>query len=117
VDDHGWREILARNQENAGIASVISLGWAAGYAIVKRLDVWSALSAALVGALAAATLWIFLAESFSLKLIIVVPLGVGCGIGAFPLLKAYTRRDDAIADGVLSTAEGWLSRFLKKREK
>jgi len=116
MDDHGsWREILARNQENAGAAAVVSLAWSAGYSVVKRLDFGAAFTAAGVSAMASATLWTFLSEYLNPNIVILIPVAVGCGIGTFPLMRAYSKRDDAIADGIVGTGEGWLSRFLKKR--
>lgn len=114
MDDHGWRDILSRHQENAGAVSILSLLWAMAYAVIKRLDLWAALAAAGIGALAGATLWIFLAEFINPNLIIMLPVAVGCGVGAFPLMRSWTKKDDAITDGVVDTAGGFITKWLKR---
>ncbi len=113
MDDPSLRELLARNQEGMTGASILSLFFSTTYVVRKGFDLWNALQGAAIGALFAATLWVFLSEMVHLALFFIVPVAAGCGYGAFPLVKAWARKDDAIADDVVSIGGGLLARFLK----
>ncbi len=113
MDDPTLRDLLARNQEGMAGASILSLFFSASYVVIKQFDLWRSLQGAAVGALFSATLWLFLQEFLHLALFFIVPVAAGCGYGAFPLVKAWARKDDAIADDVVVFGSGLLTRLLK----
>lgn len=108
------RELLQKNQANLAGAAIISLMWSVCYAFFKRLGLREALMAGGVGALLSATLWLFLASYLNVALFVLFPVAAACGVGAFPLLKAYSKKDDAIADDVVDIGGGIVARILKK---
>lgn len=108
------RDLLARNQENMAGGAFISLAWSACYSFFKRLAFREALMAGGAGSLFSATLWLFLSEWGHAQLYILFPVAVGCGVGAFPLMRAYTKKDDAIADDVVDIGGGIVARLLKR---
>lgn len=95
-------------------AAIISLFWAASYSAFKRLALKEALLAAVTAAIFSATLWVFLSEWLHVALFYLFPLAIGCGVGAFPLMRSYTKRDERIADGVMDKAEGLFARWAKR---
>lgn len=113
-DGDSLRGLISKHQENAGAAAAISLLWAMAYSVVKRLDIRGALMAAGVGSLGSATLWVFVSEFLNVTIIMLVPIAAACGVGAFPLLRAWTRKDDQFADGVVDSAGGFIGRWLKR---
>jgi len=114
-DPSSLRAMLDRNQETVAFTTVLSLLFAVTYAVMNKLDWRGACLAVGAGSLFAATLWLFMAEYWHISIVMVLPIAAGCGIGAFPLLKAYVKRSDAIADGVVDGASGWLTRWLRKK--
>lgn len=115
MDDGGsFREVLARNQENMGAASVIALLWALCYAVFKRLPWAKALMAAGAGALFAASAWLVVAEWLHPAVFILLPVAIFCAVLAFPLMSVYVQRDDKIASDIADGAESLLSRLVKR---
>lgn len=108
------RQLLAQHQENAVAASLLSLLWAFAYAVAKRFDFKTALTAAGIAALSSATIWLFLAAYVNPTILFLLPVGVGCGVGAFPIMRAYTKKDEALADEIVTGAGSFLSRWMKK---
>ncbi len=108
------RDLLARNQENMAGGALISLAWSACYSFFKHLALREALMAGGAGALFSATMWLFLSEYLHAALFVLFPVAVGSGIGAFPLMRAYTKKDDAIADDVVDIGGGLVARILKR---
>lgn len=108
------RELIARHQENAGAASAISILFAVVYAGFKRLSLRGSLMAIAGGALFASTLWVVLAEYLNLPLFALLPVAAICGIAAFPLLTAWVKEDDKLAEGVVSGAGNLLTKLLKR---
>lgn len=95
-------------------ASILSLFFSASYVVAKGFDFLRAVQGAAVGALFAATLWLFLQEFLHLALFFIVPVAAGCGYGAFPLVRAWARKDDVIAENLVDGTSGLLSRWIKK---
>lgn len=115
MDDGGsFRDMLARNQENMGAASVISLLWAVCYAVFKRLPWQKALMAAGAGALFAAAAWLFLAEWIHPAVFILLPVAILCAVLAFPTMSAYVQRDEQIASDVVDGGTSLLARIAKR---
>ncbi len=109
VDDPTLRELLAKHQESMAGASALSLFASLSYAIVKQFDLKQAAIAAALGTLFAGSGYFFLAEYLHLGVIFLVPIGLGAGFGAYPIVKAYTTRDGSVAD--------WLLDKLGKKDK
>jgi len=114
MDGPSLREILERNQEGMAGASALQLFFALAYAVVRQLDLWKSVQATLIGALFAATLWLFLAEILQLQTYFIVPVAIGCGFGAYPVVNAYVKRSDAFADGALNEGAGFLKRWARR---
>ncbi len=115
MDDQGsFRDLLARNQEGMAGAAALQLVFALVYAIVRQLDLWRSVQAIIIGALFAASLWLVLAEMLKLAAYYIVPVSIGCGFGAYPLVNAYVKRSDALADGALDGGVGFLKRWVKR---
>ena len=95
-------------------ASILSLFFSASYVVAKGFDFWKALQGAAVGALFSAAMWLFLQEFLHLALFFIVPVAAGCAYGAFPLVKAWARKDDAIADNLVDGTSGLLSKWIKR---
>lgn len=108
------RDLLARNQENIAGGAIISLMWSVVYSVFKRLPLREMLMAGGVGSLLSATLWLFLSAYLNAALFILFPVAIGCGVGAFPLMRAYTKKDDVFADGMVDAGGGIVMRFLKR---
>jgi hypothetical protein len=108
------RDLLLRHQENAGTASVVALMFAAVYAAYKNLTWRKSLLAAGSGALFAALVWVMVAEYLRPAIFWLLPVGAVCGFAVFPLMTAWAKQDDAIADGVVSGAGGFLGRLIKR---
>ncbi len=101
VDDPTLRELLAKHQEGMAGASALSLFASLSYAVLKSFDLPRAIQAAGLGTLFAASGYFFLAEYLNWSVIFVVPIGLGAGFGAYPVVKAYTQRDGSVANWVL----------------
>lgn len=116
MDDNGpsLRDLLLRHQENAGAAAVIALLFAAIYAAFKRLGLRGALMAVSAGALVASVSWVVLSEYLGLPLFAMLPVAAVCGISAFPLLTAWVKEDDRLAEGVVSGAGKLLGKLIKR---
>lgn len=114
MDDPTLRELLARNQEGLAGSSGLALVFGACYAIYKSLDFKRSLLAAATGSLFAASIWTFLAEMYHVALFFFIPVAVISGFGAFPLVRAYIRKDDTLADGAVDKASGLVSRWFKR---
>lgn len=113
-DNPSFRALLAQQQENMGAAASISLIFAVCYAAFKRLAWRESLMAAGAGSIFAAALWLFLASWVQPAVIILLPVAIGCGVLAFPIMKAYVQRDEKIASDVVDGAEGLLKRLIRK---
>lgn len=92
----------------------MSLLFSVNYAILKQLGLRRALSGAFTGSLSAAAMWLFLAEYFQLIVYFIVPVSFVCGWGAYPLLSAWTRRDDQIMEEAVGGTTSTLGRWLRK---
>lgn len=101
MEDSTLRELLSKHQEGMAGASVLSLFASLSYAILKSFDLWRALQAAALGTLFSASGYLFLSEYLNLSVFFVVPIGLGAGFGAYPVVKAYTMRDGSLADWIL----------------
>lgn len=106
--------MLTRHQENAGAAGAVSLLFAVVYAVFKRLDWRRSLMAAMAGALFAAVAWVMLAEYAGPPIFWLLPVAALCGIAAFPLMSAYVKQDDKLADGVIAGAGRFLGGLIKR---
>ena len=88
-------------------ASALSLFASLSYAVIKGFDMMRALQAAGLGILFSSSGYLFLAEYLHIAVFFIVPVGLGAGFGAYPIVKAYAERDGTVA--------GWLiDRFGKK---
>lgn len=116
MDDHvpTLRDLLLRHQENAGAAAVIALLFAAVYAAFKKLSLRGSLMAVSAGALFASVGWVGLSEYLGLPLIAMLPVAAICGIAAFPVLTAWVKEDDQLAEGVVSGAGKLLGKLIKR---
>lgn len=115
MDDHGsLRDLLARNQEGMAGAAGLQIFFAMIYAVVRQLDLWKSIQAIVIGALFAATLWLVLAEMLKLEPYYIVLVSIGCGFGAYPLVNAYVKRSDALADGAFTEGIGFLKRWVRR---
>ena len=101
VDDPTLRDLLSKHQEGMAGATVLSLFASVAYAVFKQFDWRHSLQAAGIGALLSSSGYLFLAEWLHLGVFFVVPIGLGAGFGAYPLLRAYTQRDGSVANWVL----------------
>ncbi len=101
VDDPTLRDLIAKHQESMAGASALSLFASLAYAIIKQFDLKRAAMAAALGTLFSASGYFFLAEYLHLGVIFIVPIGLGAGFGAYPIVKAYTNRDGSLADWFL----------------
>lgn len=106
--------MLSRNQQGMAGASFLSLVCGAFFAIYMQLDFRKAMLAALTGALFAASSWMFLAEMWNVALIFFIPVAIICGFGAFPIVRAYVRKSDDIAEGAVGAALGFVGRWFKR---
>lgn len=109
MDDSPLRTLLSKHQEGIAGATVLSLFASLGYAVLKQFELRRALQATLLGCLFSASGYLFLAEYLALPVFFVVPIGLGAGFGAYPIVKAYTERDGSVA--------GWLIDRFGKKEK
>lgn len=109
MDDPSLRELLAKHQEGMAGASALSLFASLSYAVLKGFDFMRALQAGALGLLFSASGFFFLAEYLNWSVIFIVPIGLGCGFGAYPVVKAYTNRDGSIAE--------WLIDRIAKKDK
>ena len=96
------RDLIAKHQEGIAGASALSLFASLSYAVLKDFDLKRALQATALGALFAATGYLFLAEYFHLSVFFVVPIGLGAGFGAYPIVKSYTQRDITVVEWLMS---------------
>ena len=108
-------ELLTRHQEGLAGATGLSLLFSANYAIIKKLSLIFALTGALTSGLTAGALWLFLAEYLHLVVYFIVPVAFGCAWGAYPLLAAWSRKDDAFMSDAVDGASGWLGRWMRKK--
>lgn len=101
LDDPTLRDLLAKHQEGIAGASALSLFASLSYAVLKSFDLKRALQATALGTLFAASGYLFLAEYLHWSVIFVVPIGLGSGFGAYPVVKAYTERDGTVASWLI----------------
>lgn len=101
MDDPTLRDLLSKHQEGMAGASALSLFASLSYAVLKGFDIWRAAQAAGLGVLFATSGYFFLAEYLHWSVIFVVPIGLGAGYGAYPIVKAYTQRDGSVAEWLL----------------
>ena len=109
VDDLSLRDLLAKHQDGMAGASALSLFASLSYAVFKQLDLKRAGLAAGLGTLFSASGYLFLAEYLNWSVIFIVPIGLGSGFGAYPVVKAYVERDGSIA--------AWLLDRVGKKDK
>lgn len=86
-------------------SAVVALFASIIYAVSKGFNLKQSLLAGGIGAFFAACLWLFLGSYLNLALFFFVPVGFGCGFAGYPLVRAYTKRDDALADGAIDAAK------------
>src|ERR1700678_1519897 len=90
------RDLLAKNQANMAGGAIISAMWSVCYAFYKKLAFREAVLATATGALFSAPLWLFLAQYLNAALFVLFPVAVGCGVGSFPLMRAWIKKDDEL---------------------
>ena len=94
--------------------AIISLMWSICYAFFKKLPLRDTILASATGALFSATLWLFLSEYIHAALFILFPVAVGCGVGGFSLMRAWTKKDDELADAAVGGGVNLMARFLRR---
>lgn len=103
--DPSLLDLLARHKQ--GIVGCVSLGacFSATYAIVSEFDLKKAAQAIFIGCVFSGAGWFFLAEYLQLAIYFVVPVSLGGAYVPFPLIRAYIRRQDKLADKALDIAQ------------
>ncbi len=115
MDELSLQDLLRRHQEGMAGATALSLLFGANYAVLKRLNFARAVTGATTGALFAGALWLFVAEYMALKVFFIVPVAFFSGYVAYPLLNAWVKKDDALADDITGTARGFLGRWFRNK--
>jgi len=83
----------------------LSAGFSMTYAIVSEFGVKKALQGVFVGCVFSGAGWFFLVEYLHLAVLFVVPVALGGAYLPFPLIRAYIRRQDKLADRALDMAQ------------
>lgn len=105
MDDPSLLDLLVRHKQ--GIVGAMALGacFSATYAIVSEFGVKKSLQGIFTGCVFSGAGWFFLAEYLHPAIYFVVVVALGGALLPFPLMRAYIRRQDKLADKALDLAQ------------
>ena len=98
-------DLITKHKQGIMGAMTLSAGFSMTYAIVSEFGVKKALQGVFVGCVFSGAGWFFLVEYLHLAVLFVVPVALGGAYLPFPLIRAYIRRQDKLADKALDVAE------------
>lgn len=105
MDDPSLLDLIVRHKQ--GIVGAVGLAafFSMTYAIVSEFALKKSLQGIFIGCVFSGAGWLFLASYLSLAVYFVVPVALGGAYLPFPLIRAYIRRQDRLADKALDIAQ------------
>ena len=103
--DPSLLDLVVQHEQGIGGAMALSICFSASYAIVSEFGMKKAIQAIFIGGVFSGAGWLFLVEWLHLAVYFVVVVALGGSYLPFPLIRAYIRRQDKLADKALDAAE------------
>jgi len=97
-------DLVVRHKQGIAGAMGLAVFFSMAYAIVSEFGVKQSLKGVFVGCVFSGTGWFFAAEYLHPAVYFVVPLALLGSILPFPLMRAYIRRQDKLADKAFDLA-------------
>ena len=105
MDDPSLLDLIARHKQGIGGAVGLSAFFSMTYSIVSEFGLKKSMQCVFIGCVFSGAGWLFLASYLNLAVYFVVPVALGGAYLPFPLIRAYIRRQDKLADRALDMAQ------------
>jgi hypothetical protein len=105
MDDPSLLDLLIKHHQGIGGSMALSAFFSATYAIGSEFGLKKGAQAIFIGCVFSGAGWFFFAEFWHLAVYFVVVVALGGAYLPFPLIRAYIRRQDKLADRLLDKAE------------
>jgi hypothetical protein len=97
-------DLLIQHKQGIAGSMVLSVFFSATYAIGSEFGLKKGAQAIFVGSVFSGAGWLFLASYLHLAIYFVVAVALGSAYLPFPMIRAYIRRQDKLADKALDVA-------------
>jgi hypothetical protein len=98
-------DLLVQHEQGIAGSMVLSTFFSATYAIGSEFGLKKGVQGVFIGCVFSGAGWFFLAEYIHLAVYFVVLVALGGSYLPFPLIRAYIRRQDKLADKLLDKAQ------------
>ena len=104
MNDPTLLDIIIHNKQGIVGAALLSVAFSAIYGIVSEYGIGRVVFLIFSGCVFSGAGWLFLCEYVHLAVYFVVPVALLGSIAPYPLLRAYIRRQDSLANKALDIA-------------